>query len=146
MTTPVAIVNEARSLVGTPWMHQASLKDVGCDCVGVLRCVARVCLIQNAAAFENDQRFKGYGTTPNLRVLIEACNAYLDPVPRGNVRASDILLLKYQHDPMHFAIVSALDPMYIVHALGSVGHVAEHRVDPLWESRIVRAYRFRGVA
>ena len=35
------IVAEARGWIGTPYMHQASLKGVGCDCLGLLRGVWR---------------------------------------------------------------------------------------------------------
>jgi cell wall-associated NlpC family hydrolase len=31
------IVEEARSWLGTPYHHQAALKGVGCDCIGLLR-------------------------------------------------------------------------------------------------------------
>ncbi len=34
--TRAAIVAEARSWIGTPHRHQASLKDVGCDCFGLV--------------------------------------------------------------------------------------------------------------
>jgi cell wall-associated NlpC family hydrolase len=36
-----AIVAEARSWIGTPYRHQASLKGVGTDCLGLLRGVWR---------------------------------------------------------------------------------------------------------
>jgi cell wall-associated NlpC family hydrolase len=32
-----AIVAEARTWIGTPYRHQASLKGVGCDCLGLVR-------------------------------------------------------------------------------------------------------------
>src|SRR3972149_8021753 len=36
-----AIIAEARSWIGTPYRHQASLKGVGCDCLGLVRGVWR---------------------------------------------------------------------------------------------------------
>jgi hypothetical protein len=39
--TPDRIIAEARSWIGTPYRHQASLKGVGCDCLGLLRGVWR---------------------------------------------------------------------------------------------------------
>ena len=36
-----AIVAEARAWIGTPYRHQASLKGVGCDCLGLVRGVWR---------------------------------------------------------------------------------------------------------
>ena len=35
------IIAEARGWIGTPYMHQASLKGIGCDCLGLLRGVWR---------------------------------------------------------------------------------------------------------
>ena len=35
------IVAEARAWIGTPYRHQASLKGVGCDCLGLVRGVWR---------------------------------------------------------------------------------------------------------
>lgn len=37
----IEIVQIARSWIGTPYVHQASLKGAGCDCLGLLRGVWR---------------------------------------------------------------------------------------------------------
>ena len=39
-----AIVFEARNWIGTPYRHQASLKGIGCDCLGLVRGVWRNCI------------------------------------------------------------------------------------------------------
>lgn len=39
-----ALVAEARSWIGTSYRHQASVKGVGCDCLGLVRGVWRACL------------------------------------------------------------------------------------------------------
>src|SRR3712207_7216939 len=41
MPSSYFIIAEARSWIGTPYRHQASLKGVGCDCLGLLRGVWR---------------------------------------------------------------------------------------------------------
>lgn len=42
MSAPAqAVVAAARGWIGTPYLHQASLKGVGCDCLGLLRGVWR---------------------------------------------------------------------------------------------------------
>lgn len=43
-STRAAIVAEARGWIGTPYRHQASLKGVGCDCLGLVRGVWRNCI------------------------------------------------------------------------------------------------------
>lgn len=35
------IVTRARAWIGTPYVHQASLKGIGCDCLGLLRGIWR---------------------------------------------------------------------------------------------------------
>src|SRR5688572_27964758 len=39
--TRTRIVAEARAFIGTPYRHQASLRGVGCDCLGLVRGVWR---------------------------------------------------------------------------------------------------------
>ena len=39
--TRAAIVAEARAWIGTRYRHQASVKGVGCDCLGLVRGVWR---------------------------------------------------------------------------------------------------------
>src|SRR5690242_12458263 len=41
MPTRTRIIAEARAFIGTPYRHQASLKGVGCDCLGLVRGVWR---------------------------------------------------------------------------------------------------------
>src|ERR1700749_195812 len=36
-----SVVNVARAWIGTPYLHQASVKGAGCDCLGLLRGVWR---------------------------------------------------------------------------------------------------------
>ncbi len=54
--------------------------------------------------------------------------------------------VRFERDPMHFAILSRLDPPYIIHAVELRGGVVEHRVDNVWRNRIMRAYRYREAA
>jgi hypothetical protein len=41
LSPPTTIIAAARSWLGTPYAHQASLKGVGCDCLGLVRGVWR---------------------------------------------------------------------------------------------------------
>lgn len=136
------IVNEARDWLETRWQHQASLKGVACDCIGLITGVARELGIKEAAQWDGDPRH-GYGRQPEPGTLLAACADYLQPIQMNKVGLGDILLMRFRQDPQHFAIVSALGPMYIIHAYAQARRVVENRVDALWQSRIVRAYRFR---
>ena len=59
--TRTAIVEEARAWIGTPYRHQASLKGVGCDCLGLIRGVWR------AVMGEEPER-NGVSTNGHVRV------------------------------------------------------------------------------
>lgn len=140
------IVAEARSWLGTPFVHQASRRGVGVDCVGLVAGVARALRIQGIAEFDSSPKYRGYGRQPDPKVLLAGCREFLDPIEIGDIREGDILLMRYARDPMHFAIVTRASPLYVIHALGvTTQDVTEHGVDETWRARIVRAYRFRGV-
>jgi NlpC/P60 family putative phage cell wall peptidase len=147
MTTREAIVAEARTWCGTRWQHQASVKGIATDCIGLVGGVGVRLRIPEALVWAADRRLRAYGRKPDVAALQEGCNRYLESIPVDSVGLGDILLMRYEPDPepRHFAIVSALDPMYIVHAFANARKVVENRVDEAWRKRIVAAYQFRGV-
>lgn len=135
------IVSEAKEWRGTRWLHQGALKGVGCDCIGLISGVAKILGIPEAEQFQRDPRFRGYGRTPEPKMLRAAIAEYLDPAP--NPVPGDILLLRFVKDPQHFAFLST--PDYMIHAYAQVRKVAENRIDETWRSRIVGSYKFRGL-
>ncbi len=145
MIPRAAVVAEARNWLGTRWQHQASLKGVGCDCVGLVVGVARVLKIAAATEYDLMPELRGYGRQPDPVLLLAGCDHLMQRLNLSEVAQGDVLVLKFELEPQHFAIVSQVDPLYMVHALAQARKVVEHRVDFLWLRRIVRAYRLRGV-
>lgn len=146
MTTRAEIVAAARSQIGISYHHQAAVKDVACDCIGLILIVASICGMPEAEAFAQDVRFKGYGRPPNPRLLVEACDAYLDRVAVvADALPGDIALGRVEVEPQHFGILSSIDPPYIVHAYSQIKRVTENRADDRWQSKVLRVYRYRGV-
>lgn len=143
MTTRAAIVAEARSWVGTRYQHQGRLKGIGVDCVGLIGGVAIAAGVAEGAQWAQDRALAGYGRIPDPKVLLGGCERYLDRIERWQV--GDVLVLSVTRDPCHFAIVSALDPPYIVHAYARSRKVVEARLDETWAGRVRGAYAFRGV-
>lgn len=139
------ILLEAREWIGTPWHHAASCKGVGTDCIGLIVGIARACGIAEAREYATASEYRGYGRDPNPALLIAGCERWLAPIATDDAAPADILIMRFTDEPQHFALVSALDPMYIIHAYAQARKVVENRVDDLWRSRIVRAYRFRGI-
>lgn len=139
------IVAAARSQIGVRYAHQAAVKDVACDCVGLLLIVGGMLGIPEAAAFANDMRYRAYGRPPNPRLMISACDLYLDQVQITEALPGDIALGRVEKEPQHFGIISALNPAYVIHAYGQVGRVVENRADENWQAKVLRTYRFRGI-
>lgn len=145
MTTAYDIVAEARTWIGTPWRHQAALKGVATDCLGLISGVGLACGLPRADEWRSDARALGYGRMADARTIVAACNDYLDVVD-GEIELANILLLKFAVEPQHFGIVSCLEPLRIVHAYAGIGRVVENGMDGKWIARIVRVYRYRGLA
>lgn len=139
------IVAEARTWVGTKWQHQASLKGVATDCVGLVGGVARALELPGGEAWTQDPLIKGYGRIPDPDMLLAACDRYMDEVHQW--RMGDVLVMRARNhnEPTHFAIVSAMDPPYIIHSR-LLRKVSENRLDDGLRGLVMRAYAFRGVA
>lgn len=141
------VIAEARSRwLGTPFRHQARTPGLGTDCIGLIGGIARDHGHPDGAAWEADRDAHNYGRIPNPRTLLALADRYVDRIFVCDVDVADIVLMRFTADPQHFALVSSLAPAYIIHASSSVGRVVENRLDDKWRSRIVRAYRYRGIA
>ncbi|HEU4662159.1 MAG TPA: NlpC/P60 family protein [Pseudolabrys sp.] len=136
------IVAETRTWIGTPYQHQASVKGVGCDCLGLVRGVWR------AAIGAEPERVPPYGAdwAEALRreTLADAAARHLVPIPLDEFREGDVLLFRWraQLPAKHAAIVTSRDLM--VHAHDGAA-VAEVSIAPWWRRRLAFAFRFPGV-
>lgn len=144
MPTREQIIAEARSWLGTPWVHQHRTKGVGVDCAGLVIGVARALGVVPA-----DFDVNGYGRQPD-GTLLDVCDAHLHRVPRGQMQPGDVVVLAYERDPQHMGIVvpyrGSADMLGLVHAADLAGKVIEHRL--IWHTGMTfrRAYSFPGVA
>ena len=133
------ILAAARQCLGTPFRHQGRLVAFGLDCAGV---VIHICRTLGLDAID----VEGYGRTPNAGQLQRTLDdqPILQRVPNvADRQPADLLLMRFATDPQHLAIFAGDT---IIHAYGASGKCAEHVLSPVWASRIVAVYRFRGVA
>ncbi|WP_342151001.1 NlpC/P60 family protein [Methylorubrum sp. SB2] len=147
MDIPHRIVAEARAWAGTPYRHQASLKGVGCDCLGLLRGVWRGVLGPEPEApppYAASWAESAAGDDP----LAEAARRHLVPVPTSLPtyvpQAGDVLLFAFRaHLPAkHCAI--ATGPAAMIHAHDGAA-VTEVALTPWWRRHLAHAFRFPGV-
>jgi NlpC/P60 family putative phage cell wall peptidase len=142
LITRADIIGEARAWIGTPYRHQASLKGVGCDCLGLVRGVWRALIgdePQPAPAYSRD-----WAEASGQETLANAARAHLTEINLGTFQPGDVLLFRYRpsYPAKHAAIVIA--PELMVHAHdGAV--VSEAAIAPWWRRRLAYAFRFPGV-
>jgi len=122
------------------------MKNVGCDCIGLVRGVGRACGLVDPFETGDAAKYEGYERSPNAVLLVEACARFLIPIPTESAIPGDILIFRFETDPQHFGILSAINPRYVIHSYAQVRRVVENRIDDLWASRIVAAYHLRGVS
>jgi NlpC/P60 family putative phage cell wall peptidase len=133
-----AIVAEARSWIGTPYVHRGSLKGIGCDCLGLVLGVWRACvgpLPERVPPYAPDWAEAGAGEP-----LAEAGRRWLVELPPGEIAAGDVLLFRWRPHVAAKHLGIATDAAHMVHAHGGAA-VAEVAIVPQWRRRL--AYRFR---
>lgn len=147
MITGAQIVAEARTWLDTPYVHQGRVKGVGVDCIGVPGMTGVMLGAEGAAEWRSRPEYHNYSPQPDPRLLLRGCNEFFDPVQRrSEIRVGDIAIMRWEDEPMHFALMTEIEEPYVLHALRGVGKVCEHRADAQWQSQIMRVYRFRGMA
>ncbi|MGH6922560.1 MAG: NlpC/P60 family protein [Propylenella sp.] len=145
-----AIVAEARSWIGTPYRHQAALKGVGCDCLGLLIGVWREFMgVPSRSALRLDKNLVIPPYTPDWAEAMgresfaDGLRDYLDEIEPSEAREGDIVLFRWRaHLPAkHAGILTAPDRM--VHAQQGA-KVAEVAVSGWWTRRMAFAFGLKG--
>lgn len=143
------IVAEARSWIGTPFVHQADRKGIGCDCIGLVRGVAIATGIFPPDVLREPvlKPYLNYGRFPDGR-LIPACREFLTQISFAEVQPGDILIFRvFDKHAQHAGIVTETEPLKMVHSYSRTRVMAciEQLVDAFWRGRIVGVFRYRGV-
>jgi NlpC/P60 family putative phage cell wall peptidase len=136
------IVACVRGWIGTPYRHQASLRGVGCDCLGLIRGVWRELYgpePERAPPYAPD-----WAEALQRETLAEAAARHLVSVELSEIAPGDVLLFRWRaHLPAkHAAILVAPDRMVHAHDGAAVAEVA---LAPWWRRRLAYAFRFPGL-
>lgn len=134
------IVAEARAWIGTPYVHQASCKGAGTDCLGLLRGVWRAVLgdePEAVPAYTADWSEPGRD-----EVLLRAALRWLRPVAKGHEAAGDILLFRMRAGSVakHLGIAGDIAPRAsFIHAYTGHGVIESPLSEP-WARRVVARF------
>lgn len=136
------IVAQARGWIGTPYRHQASLKGVGCDCLGLVRGVWRALYgdePERVPAYSRD-----WAEASAAETLAEAGARHLIVVSHADMGAGDIVLFRWRKGLVakHAAILTGDGTMIHAHDGAAVAEVA---FAPWWRRRAAYVFRFPGV-
>jgi NlpC/P60 family putative phage cell wall peptidase len=136
------IVREARSWIGTPYRHQASLRGVGCDCLGLVRGVWRAVIGNEPEQVPPYAR--DWAEASGDERLADAGLRHFVPIGLNEYRAGDVLLFRWRagFPAKHAAIATSESAMVHAHDGAAVTEVA---ILPWWKRRLAFAFRFPGV-
>lgn len=137
-----AIVRLARSWIGTPYVHQASAKAAGCDCLGLIRGLWREMYgqePQKAPAYTMD-----WSEPQGREALWQAAARHLVEQPDGCAMPGDVLLFRMRQGAVakHVGIAANVGraPTFI-HSYSGHG-VIESALTAPWQRRVVARFAF----
>lgn len=139
--SPQDVVTAARLWIGTPYMHQASVRGAGCDCLGLLRGVWRT--LYGAEPELPAPYTADWAEATGREQLADAARRHMREIAPATAHAGDVVLFRWRRDlpAKHIGILTATNRMIHAHD-GAV--VAEVPLG-LWRKRVAFAFRFPGV-
>jgi NlpC/P60 family putative phage cell wall peptidase len=135
------IIPLARSWLGTPYHHQASLKGVGTDCIGLVRGIYRE--LYGADAEAPPAYSRDWAEATGEETLIAAARRHLIEIAPAAAAPGDVLVFRYRGRAVakHAAILAT--PATMIHAIEGAP-VCEVTFSPWWRRHLAAAFRFPG--
>ena len=138
------IVAEARTWIGTPYVHQASLKGAGCDCLGLVRGLWRA--VTGTEPEVPPPYSRDWAERSGTETLRDAAARHLTAIDIADAAAGDVLLFAYDRlaPAKHCAILTGpadASGARMIHAYDRLP-VAEVALGSWWRRRVRFAFRF----
>jgi len=135
------IVAAARAWIGTPYQHQASVRGVGADCLGLVRGLWRELVgpePEPLPPYAPDWSERG-----GEEALSQAFQRWFARVDVAQAAPGDALLFRFDAgSPMKHAAI-LVSPQTLAHAYWGRA-VVESRFSPWWRARVGAAFSFPG--
>lgn len=135
------IVDLARDWIGTPYVHQASAKGAGTDCLGLLRGIWRE--IYGAEPMAIPPYSMDWSEAGGREDLLTAADKLLIRKDLADSALGDVLLFRMRTGAVakHLGIQGSMEPPSFIHAYFGHAVVESALTDP-WQRKIVARYRF----
>ena len=139
---PDRVIAAARSWLGTPYHDQASLKGVGCDCLGLARGVWRE--IVGDEPFPIPHYSRDWGETGCREVLAKGARRMMMELPAADAGPGALILFRMRPGAIakHVGIITTLDRF--IHAYERLG-VIEEPLTSAWRRRVAFAFLFPSI-
>ncbi|PZO71947.1 MAG: peptidase [Sphingomonas taxi] len=136
---PKLVIAAARSWLGTPYHDQASLRGVGCDCLGLARGVWRE--VVGPEPFPTPAYSRDWGEIGPREVLAEGARRMMPEIALSDIGPGALVLFRMKPRAIakHVGIVTG--PQTFLHAYERLG-VIEEPLTPTWRRRIAFAFLF----
>ena len=136
---PARVIAAAQSWLGTPYHDQASLRGVGCDCLGLARGVWRE--VVGPEPFPIPPYSRDWGETGPREVLAYGARAMMPEIAAVDAPPGALVLFRMMPRAIakHVGILTSLDTF--LHAYERLG-VIEEAMTPAWRRRIAFAFLF----
>ena len=135
------IVRAAREWIGTPYIHQASLRGVGCDCIGLVRGIWRELIGPEPEPMR--PYTADWAEAGGEESLIGLGEKHFVATDAAAFRAGDLLIFRFRENAVAKHVGIACDDAHMIHAHDGA-RVAEVAIGA-WRRRIVRAFAFPGL-
>ena len=136
---PDLVIATARSWLGTPYHDQASLRGVGCDCLGLARGVWRE--VVGAESFAIPPYSRDWGETGPHEVLAERARRVMSEIAPTDALPGALILFRMAPRAIAKHIGILTGPDSFIHSYERLG-VIEEVLTPIWRRRIAFAFLF----
>jgi NlpC/P60 family putative phage cell wall peptidase len=136
---PDLVVASARSWLGTPYHDQASVRGIGCDCLGLARGVWREVVGLEPMPIPPYRR--DWGEVGPREVLAEGARACMIEIEPSQVGSGALLLFRMAPRAIANHVGIMTSESRFIHAYERLG-VIEEPLTPAWRRRIAFAFLF----
>ena len=138
-----AVVEEARRWIGTPYVHQASVRGAGADCLGLIRGIWRQ--VFGAEPVALPRYTMDWDEPQGEERLWAAARQHLVPADGADWHAGQVLLFRMREAAVakHLGLLSAAgEAPAFIHAYARHG-VVESPLSEAWRRRVVARFTFQ---
>ncbi len=136
---PDLVIATARSWLGTPYHDQASLRGVGCDCLGLARGVWRE--VVGDEPFSIPPYSRDWGETGQREVLADGARQMMPEIMPAEACPGALILFRMAPRAIAKPVGILTGPDTFRHAYERLG-VIEEAMTPVWRRRIAFAFLF----